>query len=725
MPQFLFGCFLLLVLLVFDARTGHAGDGARSSVPLGIQITLLRNGSASASDSINQESFAGALTSMGFTYTVLDPGQFRHDNLDKTTLLVVPHASALALSPFMMKAIISSVRKGMCLITDGPSPLLAGLGISLGKAARVSAVVDRGLPGLTLQWADSPYVRSIAAYPGKMSRVLYSDSVTGHPLGIVLRLGQGRCLVLAPLFDPLSGSGYSRFPTLPNAIVGELHCRPSFRRNALDVYFDAGYRFSIPIEKLAALWRVWGIRAVHAAAWYQNDTPSYDYKRLIDAAHKNGIVVYAWLEWPHVGPGFWKQHPEWRQKNALLQDAKLDFLHLMDLQNPDCLNAALNDLSGLLREDWDGIDIAEFTITGAGGEALAGPARPDYFVPFTPSAIAEFRKLSGYDSREIEDSTSRHFWKRDPAALDLFYRYRTSVNNRLLRQVIEFVTKLKKEGKRDWELIHTIVDNSLHPEFDYLLGFDQQATLRLAKEYGVTLNVEDPYMEWIQPPERYRKLRNTLVSLVPDRPSMIDINIVPIHPSTQPGFTTAQATGVEFLQQLQRAGERGGRVCVYCESSVFTHDWQHVPYAMAMGASLHEAGPAWEIKSPSTVTLPTSGQDDAWLDGKPWPCQGPEGVIVPAGTHMISFKPGAATPDSTSSAIRLLFLSDELLACQGSEKKIELSYRSPARCLLAFNNRPVKILVDGASLDVPVLVGEKSFVVVAPSGEHRLSVSGK
>lgn len=725
MQRFLFGCFLLLVLLVFDARTGHADDGDRRSVPWGIQVTLLRNGSASGSDSIDQESFAGALASMGITYTVLDPGQLRHDNLDNTILLVVPHASALALSPLLIKAIISSVRKGMCLITDGPSPLLAALEISLGKAERVSAVVDSRLPDMTLHWPDKPHVHSIAGYPGKLSRVLYSDSVSGHPLGIILRLGQGRCLVLAPLFDPLSGSGYSRFPTLPNAIVGELRCRPSFRRNALDVYFDAGYRYNFPIEKLAALWRDWGIRAVHAAAWYQSNTPPYDYKQLIDAAHKNGILVYAWLEWPHVGPGFWKKHPEWRQKNALLQDAKLDFLHLMDLQNPDCLNAALNDLSDLLKEDWDGIDIAEFTITGAGGEALAGPARPDYFVPFTPSAIAEFRKLSGYDSRELEDSTSRHFWKRDPAALDQFYRYRTNVNNRLLRQVVEFVSKLKTDGKRDWELIHTIVDNSLHPEFNYLLGFDQQATLRLLKEYGVTLNVEDPYMEWMQPPERYRKLRNTLVLLVPNRPSMIDINVVPIHPSTQLGFTTAQATGVEFLQQLQRAGEQGGRVCVYCESSVFTHDWQHVPYAMATGASLRETASAWEIKSPNTVSLKVSGQDDAWLDGRPWPCQGPEGVIVPAGTHMVSFKPRAATPGSTSSALRLLFLSDELLGCQGSETKIELTYRSPARCLLAFNNRPTKILVDGLSAALPVLVGEKSFVVVAPSGEHRLTVSGK
>ena len=720
MLRFLVGWILLLVILVVNTRPGQTAP-----VPQGIRVALVWNVSLSLRNVPDWRSFGNALKSMGFSYSFIDAGEFRPTNLDGMDLLVVPHSSALTLSPLQMKAIISGVRSGMSLITDGPSPLLTSLGINLRKAHPVGVVTDRGLPDMTLHWSDRPNVRSLAGYPGKLSRVLYADSATGHSLGIVLRLGQGSCLVLAPLFDPLSGNGYSRFPTLPNAIARELNCRPPFRRNALDVYFDAGYRYSIPIESLAVLWREWGIRAVHAAAWYYCNTPPYDYKRLIDAAHKNGVVVYAWLEWPHIGPGFWKQHPEWRQKNALLQDAKLDFLHLMDLQNPNCLNAALNDLSLLLKEDWDGVDIAEFTITGAGGEALAGPERPDYFVPFTPPAIAEFKKLAGYNPLELEDSTSRHFWRRNAAALDQFYRYRTSVNNRLLRQVVEFVSRLKKEGNRDWELFHTIVDNSLHPEFDYLLGFDQQSTLRLLKEYGVTLNVEDPYMEWVQPPERYRKLRNTLVSLVPDHTSMIDINVVPVHPSTQLGFPSSQATGVEFLQQLQRAGEQGGRVCVYCESSVFAYDWRHVPSAMATGASLREVGSGWEIKSPNTVALQLLGEGETWIDGRPWPCQGPEGVIIPAGTHSIAFKPGAAISDSLSNDLRLIFLSDELLGCQASDAKIELTYRSPARCLLAFNHRPTRILVDGVSANLHVLAGEKVFVVVAPSGEHRLAVSGK
>ena len=725
MPRFLCSCFLLLVLLISHTHRAEASNGPRSSAPRSAQVVLLRNNSASGSDSLDQESIAGALTSMGFTFKVLDPDKLPQMDPDSTTLLVVPHASALALSRFQTKLIISSVKNGMRLFTDGLCPLLAALGISPGPLQHVSAVLDRGLPGFPIHWPDNPNVRSIAGYPKKLSRVLFADSACGLPLGVAFQLGRGRCIALSPLFDAVSGKGYSRFPTIPDAIVEELQCIPSFRRNALDAYFDPGYRYSMPVEQLAALWHKWGIHAVHAAAWYYHNTPPYDYRRLIDAAHKNGIVVYAWLEWPHVGPGFWTQHPEWRQKNALLHDAKLDFLHLMDLQNPECLNAALSDLSQLLKQDWDGVDIAEFTITGAGGEALAGPARPDYFVPFTPSAIAEFKKQYGYNPLDLEDSTSRHFWKRDASALDQFYRYRTDVNNRLLRQVVEHVSTLQRNGKRDWELIHTIVDNSLHPEFDYLLGFDQKATMNLLRGFGVTLNVEDPYMEWTQPPERYIQLRKTLTALIPDRISMIDINVVPIHPATQTGFATEQATGVEFLQQLRSAAQQNGRVCVYCESSVFSHDWQHVPSAMAISAVATKTSSGWEIETPNTVLWRTAIQDDLWLDGRLWDCRDSTGVIVPPGRHTISWNRDSAAFHSGASRLRLLFLSDELLGCTGNEEHLEITYRSYARCLLTFNNPPAKIRIDGLPANLPLIAGEKSFVVIAPSGEHRISVSGK
>ena len=712
---------IVLSLLLDQIAAGQVGSGA--SQPGYAGAILLWNAKASGEEAADQESFAAMLMSVGLPFSRVGVEEFQASQDGNATLLVVPRMSAHILSTPKVQAIISRLKNGLSLMTDGESPLSTALHVHLHSPIRVGTVIDKTQPDEHLHWPDKPRVQSLAGPLPERTSVLYADSASGRPLGVAMQLGRGTCICLGPLFDELSGRGYSRFPTLVHAMVKILRCQPPFRRNAVDAYFDPGYRFGIPIEKLAAMWRQWGIRAVHAAAWYYADARPHDYRRLIEVAHSNGILVYAWLEWPHIGQGFWDQHPEWRQKNALLQDAKLDFLHLMDLQNPDCMKAALDDLSGQLQLDWDGIDIAEFTITGAGGEALEGPARPDYFVSFGTPMRTEFPKVAGFDPLELENPSSPHYWKRDSAGLKIFYRYRTAVNNRLLRQVIKFIIGLEKAGKRDWELIHTIVDNTLHPEFDHLLGFDLQATLKLLKEFGITLNVEDPYMEWSEPPDRYRRLRQTLVSLLPGRTSMIDINIVPVHPHTQPGFPAAQATGTEVLQQLQAAAEQRGRVCFYCESTVYEQDWELIPYAMAAGAVIESAGKEWKVSSPFTVVLRSeSAVMNPLLDGKEWPCFGDEGVILPPGAHRLSFTPRRSGEDGRGAEIRLVAISDELLDCEWTKDGLDLTYDSPARCALSLSFLPGKMLLDGSPLDLPVLRGSDRYVVLAPSGRHRLSL---
>ena len=713
---------MLLLPVLLSAVPGVAGGRGRANGQARSTVAIVWNSRAGRADSLDQIGFMNAFAAMGFQVRTISVGDLGRHQADPAGVLVIPRSSALQMSGGEVEGVVRLVRHGLALVTDGESALTNVMGVKTGEPRAVRVVLDAHMPGHTLHWADHPSVPAILTYPKAHGRTIYADSADGSALGVVFRVGKGRCLVFSSLFEDVSGQGYARFPTLPMVIMSDLRRRPPFSRAAMDAYFDPGYRVAIPIEKLAALWHDWGIRAVHAAAWYDQNTPSYDYHRLIDAAHKNGIVVYAWLEWPHLGSGFWNKHPEWRQKNALLQDAKLDFLHLMDLQNPDCLTAAFANLSALLKEEWDGVDVAEFTITGAGGEALEGPERPDYFVPFTPTAIAEFKAKAGFSQLELEDSSSIHFWKKNEKALDEFYRYRTDVNNALLRRVLGYVAGLKKQWGRDWELIHTIVDNSLHPEFDYLLGFDQKTTLKLIKEFDVTLNVEDPYMEWTQPPDRYRKLRSTLVDLIPDRSSMIDINVVPVHPMTQEGFASEQATGVELLQQVRMAAERNGRVCVYCESSVNTADWSLIPSAMAMGVAAANVAAGWEISTPHTVLWNMRSGSGLLLDGKAWPCVDSEKVIIPAGTHVVSWKRDSLGASPMADRLRMVSISDELLDAEEALHEIRIVYRSPARCLISVNKLPKGIMVDGLSARLPVVAGERWFVILAPPGRHKITL---
>jgi hypothetical protein len=708
--------FFFLLVLYFNntAYSQKFTDGE-------VETVLLWNSNALNEDAIDQESFFTVLESSGFKTIRRVPGDLTNHPPRSKTLLIIPHTSARLLSAKNVKAIMKSLSLGLTLITDGESGLSRAMGIQLGKPVRVADIVDHTLPELKSHWSGNQHVAWIANFPEQKMSLLVSGGEREYPLAITKRFGKGECLYFAPLFDPISGKGFARFVNLPYFIVHVMHRHPPFRRQGADAYFDPGFRFNVSIDTLAKRWRQSGIRAIHAAAWYfYNQTP-YDYTRLIKAAHQNGILVYAWLEWPYVGKNFWDLHPDWRQKNALLQDAHLDFLYLMDFQNPLCMNTAMDDLSLLLENDWDGIDIAEFSMTGVGSEALKGPHHPEYFCGFTPAVRADFKKLHGFDQIELFDTTSPHYWKKDSAALNTFYRYRVDVNNSLLSQVIHTLDSLNIARKRNWEMILTIADNSLHPEFEQLLGFDIHSTLELLQKYNLTLQVEDPYTEWTRPPERYTDLGKTYRRYLGDRPFIIDINVVAVHPPDQKGYSVAQPTGSEIHQLWEKAAVQSSRVCFYSESTVFSHDWDILPFTMAARAEIRMDGRDLLINTPYTVTLTrVKMNNDFFLDGKLWMCYNEEGILIPQGKHRLSFGDRHDTTTIQVPRIRLVSISDELLRSQRNGDSLEVTYSSPARCALMLSRRASVMILDGMTVDFPIIQNEKNIVVMAPPGVHSL-----
>jgi hypothetical protein len=461
---------------------------------------------------------------------------------------------------------------------------------------------------------------------------------------------------------------------------------------------------------------------VHAAAWYTYSDPAYDYRALVDACHRNGILVYAWLEWPYVGKGFWDTHPEWRQKNALLKDAHFDFLYLMDLRNPDCMKSALADLDSLLTLNWDGVDVAEFTLTGAGKHGLQGPARPDWFTGFTSYCREEFKKEQGFDPLTFFDRQSPHYWKIDTAGLEAFYRYRIEVNTSTQHRLFTELDRINRDHGKSRELILTIVDNSLHPEFDDLLGFDMNRTLNLLKEFDVTLQVEDPYLEWMKPPERYIATGDYYRRLLGDRPFIIDVNVVPMKPDRRKDFSTWQPIGTEVFQFWKHSTALNGRACFYCESSVAEKDWELMPYAMAAGAIALPDSTGWRINAPSTVVLRAAlGGEGLMLDNQPWSAYDADGVIIPAGSHRLRRMGMKDDPGR----IRLVEASGELLNVRSGGHECAVEYESRPRCALSFSCHPARVSIDGAQSSVPVLMHGDTGTIICPPGRHRIVVSAK
>jgi hypothetical protein len=677
---------------------------------------------ATGEDSLDQLSLEAVVVSMGFAAERIRPAQCEIAARDSCNFLVVPRASAARMTRRESRSFLAAFGMGGgVLVTDGVSPLARMLGVVTGSPLHVEEITDHLRPEVRVRWPGDQIVPWIAGFPKTGANVVYSDKRHNHPLAAIMRFERGRCLYIAPLADPRTGRGYFRFATLPWVIAEGMHCRPPLSRRAADAYFDPGYRNGVPAESLARMWRSWGIRGVHAAAWYASGNTPYDYAGLVEALHRNGLLAYAWLEWPYVGRAFWDRHPLWRQKNALLQDAHLDFLYLMDLQNPACMAGALEELKALLALDWDGVDVAEFTLTGAGREALEGPAMPEFFTGFTDFGRHEFSKEAGFDPTELFDPRSPRYWKADTSALKTFYRYRTGVNYAAERTIYGELRKAETEKGRSGELMLTIVDNTLHPEFDDLLGFSMNETVAIARQFGLTLNIEDPYTEWSRPPDRYTAMGRYYRRLLGEKPFIIDVNVVPLEEDRKGRFSTEQPAGTEFLQLWRYASGETDRVCFYSESSVYEKDWQLLPSAMAGRGSVKRERGALRVDGPTTVTLRCEPGDwKVLMDGQPWPARGDSEIIVPAGNHLVRI-----AQEKGGEGIRLLSITGELHGARWTGDSLSVDYQSVGRCALGFDTVPGKITIDEIPAPLRLYRAGNGCVVFGPPGRHRCAVSGR
>jgi len=675
------------------------------------RVAILWERAAAGADSVDQLALEEIFSVTGLGADRIGPGGLERGFDPRMSVLVVPHASSARMDARTARTIAALVERGCVLVSDGPGPLARALGIRTRRPERIGEVTDLLQPGLRIRWREGETGCVIAALPPG-SRPVFEQARTHLPLGALLRQGNGRCLYIAPLVDPAGAGGYTRFPTLPLAITEGLGVRPPFSRRAAEAYFDPGYRFGVPPESLAHMWRAWGITCLHVAAWYASSAPPFDYRALLKALHEEGILAYAWLEWPYVGRGFWDRHPEWRQKNALLQDAHLDFLYLMDLQNPACMAGALGELEELLRLDWDGVDVAEFTLTGAGREALEGPAIPADFTGFTEGGRRGFALERGFDPIALFDSTSTHYWKNDTAALRDFYRYRTEVNVATERTLI---SRLRGIPGGPGELMLTIVDNARHPEFDDLLGFNMGETVALLNEFDVTLMVEDPYPEWSTPPVRYRSVRSYYRALLRGRPFLIDVNVVPMPEDRKGLFATEQPAGTEFLELWKYAAGEGDRACFYSESSVAPRDWRLLPFAMAAGTRTARSAGGLLVDAPRTVMLRGRGEN-LLIDGKACVAWNDSEIIIPAGRHMLS---PMAHGKRAGPALRLTSITGELRDARASGDTLLVDYSGTGRCALGFDTVPRAFLVDGKEVLPAVYRRGAGCEVRLPAGVHR------
>jgi len=603
-------------------------------------------------------------------------------------------------APADPKRLIDLVQQGSVLILEGDSQLARSFGISPedARAVPVRSIVDTHNPQAGIVWE-----RAVDIAPYKLPRdsmVFARERWRGVPVAAGFRHGFGSVLWIAV---PPGTNGYERFPYLPQALA-TLGVEPGVSSRDLWAFFDSSYRLRVDADYFAERWREAGIAALHVAAWhyFEPDNVRDDYlRRLIEACHKRGVLIYAWIEFPHVSEKFWSDHPEWREQTALLQDGHLDWRRLMNLRNPDCARAVQEGLARLVdRFDWDGINLAELYF-----ESLEGHSNAARFTPMNPDVRRDFQQLHGFDPIRLFQGPP------DPAGLRQFLDYRAEAARLLQEHWIGEIERIRRR-KPHLDLVLTHVDDRYDPKMRDLIGADAARLLPLLNRHDFTFLVEDPATLWNLGPDRYPEIAAKYAPITP-RPGKlgIDINIVSRYQDVYP---TKQQTGAELFQLVHMAAGAFPRVALYFESSILTPDLPLLPASAAVVEQLEIAGQKTAVKSPRQTGVAWNGP--ALVNGSPWPYQSGGFVWLPPGAWSIERAP-AAPP------LRMHDFAGELRSLHLAGNQLEIAYQSATRAF-AFFDQPMSdsAEVDGHAAKLQSVDVGGSWRVTLPKGQHVVSL---
>ncbi|MBC8165937.1 MAG: hypothetical protein H7Y20_08700, partial [Bryobacteraceae bacterium] len=495
--------------------------------------------------------------------------------------------------------------------------------------------------------------------------------------------------------------GYERFPYLVQALV-DLGLDVPISSNRLWAFLDTSYRTRVDVEYFADRWKRMGIGVLHLAAWHYNEPdPERDewLRKLIAACHARGVLVYAWIELPHVSERFWQDHPEWREKTALLQDAHLDWRKLMNLRNRDCARAVETETRALMKRfDWDGLNIGELYY-----ESLEGAANPARFTPMNGDIRTEYKNLSGIDPLDLFRPGTK------PEAMAEFLQYRAESVRRLQSEWMG-VAESMRVSKPWLGLVLTHVDDRFDTRMRELIGADAARVLPLLEKQDFIFLIEDPATVWHLGPARYAQIASRYKPITPRQDRLaIDINIVERYQDVYP---TKQQTGTELFELVNIAARSFRRVALYFENSIPKVDMDLLPAAAAAVSKFERNGASLIVESPHGVGVHWKGP--ALVDGKQWPVAETNGSVwLPPGAHVIT----AGSP--VANTLRVERLNADLRSASIKGASTEFAYESGSRATALLNRKPSVVEIDGQAVE-PQWFGELTLVL--PRGQHVITL---
>jgi hypothetical protein len=590
----------------------------------------------------------------------------------------------------------TKLNEGSILILEGESTLADTFGFHRTAATiSLTSLQDVHRPTLPIIFEHAIEIHRFDI-PAN-AQVFAKERWTGAPLIAGFRRGAGAVLWVA--VSP-GITGYERFPYILHALT-DLGMEAPYRSGRLWAFFDYSYRTRVDLDYFAARWRKAGIGSLHVASWhfYEPDPERDAYlQRLIEACHRQAITVYAWVELPHVSEKFWNDHPEWREKTAIGQDAQLDWRKLMNLTNRDCFHAVSEGLASMMKRfDWDGINLAELYF-----ESLEGASNPARFTPMNLDVRNAFKAKEGWDPLDIYTT------RKDAASLRTFLDYRANLVKNMQEEWMAEAEKFRA-FRPNLDVVLTHVDDRFDAGMKDAIGADAARTLPLLNKHDFTFLIEDPATVWNLGPQRYPEIAKKYQPITPKPERLaIDINVVDRYQDVYP---TKQQTGTELFELVHLAAASFPRVALYFENSLLAPDLNLLPSAAAVVSRVQHLGSATTIEAPYGVGIPWHGA--AQVDGRTWPAMNDATLWLPAGTHQVEHAAKSA-PD------RLMDFNG-VLTSAGTlpNHKLAISYESSTRALAILDHRPVSLEIDGATSEPQFTTAPGGFVLTLPRGQHE------
>jgi hypothetical protein len=667
----------------------------------------------------DQSNFIKALECVGVDVQVIDISGFLEVPSD-INLLIVPYAAARKLTEQQNLFILYAIQSGSNLILEKNSRLTENLGIRpLENIVEVRQVVDEYFPQVGINWKQPDSLQEFDIDIEYVS--YYSEKDTELPVVVGGEYGDGKYLYFATYFDPHTNGGYGRFPYFIDLLNRQFNLVPTIRRNAVEVYFEPGDREDISIEDLIKMWRKNGVRRIYVSAWHFYETYHYDYERLIELAHQNAMLVYAWLELPHVSEKFWNEHPEWREKTATGKEAEIDWRRHMALNIIECKEAVFALLRNILTSySWDGVNLAELY-----HESQHGYLRPNIFTPMNEEFRKSFSLQKGFDPILLFNPNSEYFWKNNSNAAEVFSKFREDNILQLHSEFLEFLHQIRTDSKAEWQIIVTTVDNILCPETGKGTAINTLRIAELAKQFPFTLQIEDPQSLWHLGPDRYTKMLAAYSDVRKRMPLILDINVVPYRDMNKSDAPTMQPTGSELYNLVKAASSNQTRLAIYSEASIYEVDAPLIPFALANEVTEKSANNSWVVESPFTVNLMISSEthNQVLVNGDVWPAYYRGRVLIPAGKYDIkTFSNFSGLIKRFKSNTRLVDLSGELVSANAIARGIKFGYKSLEPNLTILSDEPKEILIDGKEFQCEILKGDRGYSLRLPAGNHNVVV---